>query len=189
MRKTTICFVISVRPHGTCWLPLNGFLLNFICEVFSKIYRENSRLSEICTVVWCFRTYQYVALSVLWTMLSAIFAGFRHISCNMIQINEPTRCNSFTSLLLDVYVWLNMFRASPRPFSGAYNCTRSLWFYRSREAAETLLVVVWPVIITCYVWLNMFRASSRPSSGAYNCTRSLWFYSWRKAAGTLLVVV
>jgi len=48
----------------------------------------------------------------------------------MMQINQPTRCNSFTSLLLDVYVWLNMFRAPLRPSSGAYNCTRSLWFYR-----------------------------------------------------------
>jgi len=41
-----------------------------------------------------------------------------------IQIIQPMKCNSFTSLLLDVYVWLNMFRASPRPSSGAYNCTR-----------------------------------------------------------------
>jgi len=32
-----------------------------------------------------------------------------------IQINQPTRCNSLTSLLLDVYVWLNMFRAPLRP--------------------------------------------------------------------------
>ena len=47
-----------------------------------------------------------------------------------IQINQPTRCNSFTSLLLDIYVWLNMFRALLRPSSGAYNCTRSLWFCR-----------------------------------------------------------
>ena len=60
-----------------------------------------------------------------------------------IQINQPTRCNSFTSLLLDVYVWLNMFRAPPRPSSGAYNCTMSLWFYRWREAVGALLVVVW----------------------------------------------
>src|SRR5215475_1534587 len=36
-----------------------------------------------------------------------------------IQINQLTRCNNFTSLLLDVYVWLNMFRASSRPSSGA----------------------------------------------------------------------
>ena len=60
-----------------------------------------------------------------------------------IEIIQPTRCSSFTSLLLDVYVWLNMFRASLRPSSGAYNCTRSLWFYRCREAAGALLVVVW----------------------------------------------
>ena len=58
-----------------------------------------------------------------------------------IQINQPTRCNSFTSLLLDVYVWLNMFRAPPRPSSGAYNCTRSLWFYRWKVAVGALLAV------------------------------------------------
>jgi len=60
-----------------------------------------------------------------------------------IQINQPTRCNSITSSLLDVYVWLSMFWASPRPSSGAYNCTRSLWFNRWRLAAGALLVVVW----------------------------------------------
>jgi hypothetical protein len=60
-----------------------------------------------------------------------------------IQIIQPTRCNSFTSLVLDVYVWLSMFRASPCQSSGAYNCARSHWFYRWREAAGASLVVVW----------------------------------------------
>jgi hypothetical protein len=36
-----------------------------------------------------------------------------------IQINRPTRRNKFSSLLLDVYVQLNMFRVSSRPSSGA----------------------------------------------------------------------
>jgi hypothetical protein len=36
-----------------------------------------------------------------------------------IQINQPTRCNSFSSLLLDVYVQLNMFRVFLLPSSGA----------------------------------------------------------------------
>jgi len=39
--------------------------------------------------------------------------------CNFIQINQPTICNDFSSLLLDVYVQHNMFRASSRPSSGA----------------------------------------------------------------------
>ena len=60
-----------------------------------------------------------------------------------IQIIQPTKRKSFTSLLLDVYVWLNIFRAPLRPSSEAYNCTRSLWFYRWREVAGALLVVVW----------------------------------------------
>jgi hypothetical protein len=59
----------------------------------------------------------------------------------MIQMNQRTRCNSFTVLLFNVYVWLNKFRATLRPSSGAYNCTRSLWFYRWRVAVGALLHV------------------------------------------------
>jgi hypothetical protein len=36
-----------------------------------------------------------------------------------------------------------MFWAPLRPSSGAYNCTRSLWFYRWSVAVGALLVVVW----------------------------------------------
>ena len=69
-----------------------------------------------------------------------------------IQINQPTRCNNFTSLLLEVYVWFNMFRAPLCPSSGAYNCTRSLWFYRQSVAVGALLVVVQQV--TCQTTTN-----------------------------------
>jgi hypothetical protein len=41
------------------------------------------------------------------------------VSLTVIQINQPTRCKHFSSLLLDVYEQLNMFRASSRPSSGA----------------------------------------------------------------------
>jgi len=55
------------------------------------------------------------------TVRRHLFLSAPHTSRYIIQINQPTSCNSFTSLLLGVYVWLNMFRASPRPSSGAYN--------------------------------------------------------------------
>jgi hypothetical protein len=35
------------------------------------------------------------------------------------QINQTTRCKNFRSLLLDVYLQINMFLASSRPSSGA----------------------------------------------------------------------
>jgi len=63
-----------------------------------------------------------------------------------IKINQQTRCNTLSSLSLDVHMWLNMFQASTRPSSVAYNCTRSLRFYRWKEPAGALLIVVWPVI-------------------------------------------
>jgi hypothetical protein len=56
----------------------------------------------------------------------------------------------FTRLLLEVYVWLNMFRALPRPSSGAYNCISSLWFYRWSVAVAALLVVVYQTTTKCY---------------------------------------
>jgi len=74
-----------------------------------------------------------------------------------IQIIQPTRCNSFTSSLLDVYVWLNMFRESPRPSSGAYNCTSSLWFYRWREGAGALwyfLMKFLPITNIRFFWFK-----------------------------------
>jgi hypothetical protein len=36
-----------------------------------------------------------------------------------IQINQPTKFNNFSNLLFEVYLQLNMFRASSRPSSGA----------------------------------------------------------------------
>jgi hypothetical protein len=43
----------------------------------------------------------------------------KSVHYHTIPINQPTRCNNFLSLLLDVYVQLNMFRASSHPSSGA----------------------------------------------------------------------
>src|SRR5215475_4164021 len=47
------------------------------------------------------------------------FKVCKSVRHHTIQINQPTRCNNFSSLLLEVYVQLNMFRASSRPSSGA----------------------------------------------------------------------
>jgi hypothetical protein len=38
---------LSVRPHGTTRLPLDGFSWNLIFEDFSKICRENSSVTKI----------------------------------------------------------------------------------------------------------------------------------------------
>jgi len=63
-----------------------------------------------------------------------------------IQMNSPAGCGSFTGLLLDVCVWLDMIRALLRPSSGACSCNGGLWFYRGIVVVAAFLVVVWPVI-------------------------------------------
>jgi len=47
------------------------------------------------------------------------FKGYNSVHHHTFQINQPTKCNDISSLLLDVYLQLNMFRASSRPSSGA----------------------------------------------------------------------
>jgi len=47
LRKATVSFVMSMRPHGANRLPLDGFSWNLTFEYFSKICRENSSFVKI----------------------------------------------------------------------------------------------------------------------------------------------
>jgi len=103
-----------------------------------------SMCTMICTVnlvrtAWCIFLCTHV--SNCFTSICHCFVPSIHM---LLQINQLTRYNSFTDLVLDVYMWLNMFRAPPRPSSGAYNCISILWFYRWSVVVAALLVVVWP---------------------------------------------
>jgi hypothetical protein len=51
--------------------------------------------------------------------INTVFKVCKSVHDHTIQINQPTRYNSFSSLFFDVYVQLNMFRASSRPSSEA----------------------------------------------------------------------
>jgi hypothetical protein len=50
---------------------------------------------------------------------TGLFKVCKSVHHHTFQISHPTRCNNFSSLLLGVYVQLNMFRAYSRPSSGA----------------------------------------------------------------------
>jgi hypothetical protein len=109
-------------------------------------------IATLCSTAFYISLYVVAQCAVISFCSSLILANtkkcdiYKSVHHHTIQINQPTRCTSFQCLLLDIYVWLNMFRASFRPSSGAYDCIRSLWFYRWRVAVGALLVVVWQVI-------------------------------------------
>ena len=71
-------------------------------------------------------------------------------------------------------MWLNIFRASPRPSLGAYNGTRSLWFYRWREAVGALLVVVWRGWGPCWSWSARPRPTTLQPLLSNGRTRGSW---------------
>jgi hypothetical protein len=85
------------------------------------------------------------------------------------QINQPTMCNNFSRLLLDVYsyVQLNMFWGSSRPSSGAQQLQEQPLVYRWSVVVAMLLVVVGPA--TC------FGGPHAHHQELNNCSSSLWF--------------
>jgi hypothetical protein len=52
LRNAIISFFMSVRPHGTTRLPLDGFSWNLIFEDFSKLFRENLSFIKIRREEW-----------------------------------------------------------------------------------------------------------------------------------------
>jgi len=90
-----------------------------------------SAMHHICTSAVHHLFYKELSLEILHIKLFSLFGGegfcgkevcFFKVCKSMhqhtFQINQPTRCNSFLSLLLDVYMQLNMFQLSSRPSSG-----------------------------------------------------------------------
>ena len=60
-----------------------------------------------------------------------------------------TRCKNVSKFLLfHIYMKLDMFRATHRPSSGAYNCTGSLWFFIRGGLLDVQLVDVFRQSIT-----------------------------------------
>jgi hypothetical protein len=75
-----------------------------------------------------------------------MFKVSKSVHHHTFQINQPTRCNNSSSLLLDVYIQLNMFRASSRPSSGAQQLQERPLVYRWSVVVAVLLVVFGPVM-------------------------------------------
>jgi hypothetical protein len=76
------------------------------------------------------------------------------------------------------FVLLNMFRAPPRPSSGAYNCINSLWFNRW-SVVVALLVVVRPVIWPDHNQQHCYHHAPTVKPEAVNAVVSSWWWVWR----------
>jgi hypothetical protein len=73
-----------------------------------------SFLGNINKIKTLSRKYFYTKIEKIKEIIFKVCKSVHH---HTIQINQPTKCNNFSSLLLDVYLQLNMFWASSRPSS------------------------------------------------------------------------
>jgi len=110
------CFICSFKKIRI-WLGIG--LRYSLPSLLVQFHASWTALIFIYCVSWC---------KIMQLIGFCTFEVRKSVHHNTKQIIQPKRCNNLTSLLLDFYVCLNMFRASPRPPSGAYNCTTSLWF-------------------------------------------------------------
>ena len=89
----------------------------------------------------CSRSLWFYRWSVVVAVLLVVVGPFIHNRPD----HDQQHCNNFSSLLLDVYVQLNIFRRPHAHHQEFNNCSSSLWFYRW-SVVVMLLVVVEPVI-------------------------------------------
>ena len=81
----------SVLPHGMDWLPLDGFLRNFILDYFSRICCENSSFIKNLTRI----TGTLLRDLCTFMMVSRTLLGMRSISDKNCIENQNTRFNNF----------------------------------------------------------------------------------------------
>jgi hypothetical protein len=99
-------------------------------------------------ITWCLFTAQHV-LSILTPINQKLnncssslwFYRWSVVIAVLLVVNFP-------SLLPDVYLQPNTFRASSRPRQELNNCSSSLWFYLQSVVIAVLLVVVGPAGLT-----------------------------------------
>ena len=107
LRKATINLLMSVRPHGTTRLPLDGFLLNLVYEHFSKICWENSSFVKIGPE-W--RVLCMGADSHFWSYLAQFFLEWEMLQTKAVQ-NIKTRILCSITLIENrarYEMWKNM---------------------------------------------------------------------------------
>jgi hypothetical protein len=114
---------------GQCWwwwcywtLALYGSGL--CCQQFEKhnasIFRIKAifkipPLTNTISIMWDIHVPSRIAVNKQYLIRHAFnfqqeFQVCKSVHHHTIQINQPTRCNNFSNLLLDVYIQLNMFR-------------------------------------------------------------------------------
>ena len=69
-----------------------------------------------------------------------VFKVYKSLHYHTIQINQPTRCNNLSSLLLDVIYSSTCFGRPHAHHQELDNCSSSLWFNRCSVVIAVLLV-------------------------------------------------
>jgi hypothetical protein len=91
-------------------------------------------------------------VSVVWLTLPFVsFKVCKSVHHRSIQINLPSRCNNFSSLLLTFIYSSTGFGRLHANHKELNNCSSNLWFYRWSVVIAVLLVVVGPAGVNARV--------------------------------------
>ena len=117
------CIVVSTWAALLCLHELHCYVY-MNCIVIFYVFAQNcNKLTAVC--IRHFKCpYNFTVCKSSYSLQVIIQFASHHTVCksvhhHTVQINQPTTCNNFSSLLFEVHLQLNMFRGSSRPSSGA----------------------------------------------------------------------
>jgi hypothetical protein len=159
-------FLLLVDGHEA-WIPVENFLpflFAFISEV--RVFSVSLWSLNLLTKYRGFHPTSSVTFKVCKSM--------HH---HTIPIKQLTRCKHFSSLLLDVYVRLSMFRAFSRPSSGAQQLQLSSWWWaweRPKHVEPYINVKKWTWEIIASSWLIYWESSVTFCFCIFQCISVRW---------------
>ena len=129
-----ILYYFSQPHHLDSLIDLCSFFQNSITDLCTAVGYLRNVVMQITISYTNIKDYIKFSKEITTLLFAHSKTSQCHIFNNMsIHKNDSNKLTNqmqqFYKFITWCFVSLNMFRAPPRPSSGAYNCINSLWFY------------------------------------------------------------
>ena len=175
LRKATLSFVMSVRPHGTSRLLLDGFLLYLIFEYFSKICLVKHVVkSKKAQIIWRMR----VACLIGKATHAQAHPRVRSPTATPTRLHLPTpkHVHNHKYLILIAFPWQHLFRERASVLGYTYVlCLSCCQYWHTSRAlisnitASTPLIIYHSTLCSVHKYTSVFATTLDPRC----CTRRL----------------
>jgi len=144
---------LSVHPHGTTWLPLDGFSWNLILEDFLKICWENSSFINIRQEYWVL----YMKTLHFRSYLAQFFLEWKIFQTKVVEKLETHILSLITFFGKSCHLWDNVekFCRAEHPRMKIWCMHISCWILKATKCTHRLCNTHCFSTVTVVAWTHL----------------------------------